>query len=181
MNISHHLGQSHIITCYDITASTSQWQRKSSLNIRTSNIRDSCISPTLKELCRSVLSEWKTRTVKMERDYTCQERSVNITVQSSFGLWMRWCVAIIALEQWPQGSMERQGESNQLSMCNGGRDWAVPELPGSPVGVWIDCQCLQEMDGAPMNNSYNVLQSTWAEKWSEVKNGYVCLCHFFSQ
>lgn len=42
------------------------------------------------------------------------------------------------------------GESNQLLGCNGGRDWAVPELPGSRLEVWIDWQCLLEIDGAPI-------------------------------
>lgn len=62
-------------------------------------------------------------------------------------------MAIMAPEQWPQGGRERRRESNQLLGCNGGRDWAVPELPESLVAVWMDWRCLREMDGAPMNNS----------------------------
>ncbi len=62
-------------------------------------------------------------------------------------------MAIMAPEQWPQGGRERRGESNQLLGRNGGRDWAVPELPESLLGVWMDCRRLGEMDGAPVNNS----------------------------
>lgn len=131
MNISHHLGQSPIITCFDITASTSMWQSKSSLNIRTVNIRDSLISPTL---CRSVLSKWETRTVKMENDYTCKVCSVNKAVQSSFGLWMRWCVAIMALEQWPQGGRERRGK---VINCLGVMEAEIGPSPSSRR-AWLE-------------------------------------------
>lgn len=153
MRISHHHGYNNITACFDITASTSHRQSKSSLNSRTGNIRDSVIFPHLKGLCRSALSKWETRTVKMENDYTCQVCSVNVNVQSSFGLGMRRCVAMMVLNN---GGKKRVGwgESNQLLGCNGGKDWAVPKLPESLFGVWMDWQCLQEMDGATMNNSY---------------------------
>lgn len=93
MRISYRHGYNNVTALFDITASTSHRQSKPSLNIR-----DSFIFPHLKGLCRSALSKWETRTVKMENDYTCQVCSVN--VHSSFGLGMRWCVAIMAPEQW---------------------------------------------------------------------------------
>lgn len=79
-------------------------------------------------------------------------------------------------EQWPQGDRKGQRKVINLLGCNGGRDWAVPELPESLVGVWMDWQVLQEIDDVPMNNS-SKSKGTWAEKCSEVRHGGV-VCYF---
>lgn len=89
------------------------------------------------------------------KDGECQVCFVNITVQSSFGLWTRWCVAIIAPEQWPQGSWVKVGGKviNYLGVVE--EKIGCPRAPREPVGLWMDWQCLHEMDCAPMNNSYS--------------------------
>lgn len=110
-----------------------QWQGKLSLNSSAGSIRDSFIFFHLKGLRQSGLSKCETRTVKMENDYTCQVGSVNITAQSSFGLWMWWCVAIMAPEQRPQGGGERRGKVINCLGCNGGSEWAVPRAPREPA------------------------------------------------
>ncbi len=66
----------------------------------------------------------------------------------------------MAPEQWPQGGRERRGK---VINCLGVMEAEIGLSLSSHESlhaVWIDWQCMQEMNGAPMNNLYVSLKAT---------------------
>lgn len=97
------------LTFFDITASTSVVEQIISEQKEREHQRWFHLFPSERAVQRPC-QKGQTCTAQMENDYSCQVCSVNVTVLSSFELWMRWCVAIMASEQWPQGSRDRRGK-----------------------------------------------------------------------